>query len=57
MKKMTGIYICREDKNIKLQEIFPEAEIQLEAQVTKGQVIDIALQENCGRINRRLSIH
>ena len=35
------LYLPRGQK-YKLQEIFPEAEIQLEAQVTKGQVIDIA---------------
>ena len=35
------LYLPRGQK-YKLQEIFPEAEIQLAAQVTKGQVIDIA---------------
>lgn len=35
------LYLPRGQK-YKLQEIFPEAEIQIEAQVTKGQVIDIA---------------
>lgn len=35
------LYLPRGQK-YKLQEIFPEAEIQLEAQVTNGQVIDIA---------------
>ena len=35
------LYLPRGQK-YKLQEIFPEAEIQLEAQITKGQVIDIA---------------